>query len=330
MKRHKSKQARKGHLPVQIALDRRVREYIVAELRKSPNVEEGGKYVGYLLSEDSPRLGAVGLDPARPALVVTDFLPSGPNAVRTAVELQPDGDYQERLFRQLEQLDSEIEHLGTWHSHHCNGLQTLSGGDIDGYHRTVNKRAYRPEYFLASLVTRLPHGTDDAGWIDHFLFVRGEHEYHRITDSIRIVEWPSRFAGLIDHWTQSTAPSERRREGVPAATATEQNDGPWYESAEGRRILAEDKRSFAARFGDSVVAARRGRAITMTGRLGETSVCTTYPTDRSESQVVVTVNHGGATILQINANIRWRELAFTAASVAAESLQPNSPAGHRF
>src|SRR6266496_3030509 len=156
-----------GETEVQIAFDRRVLEYIRAELTKSPDVEEGGKYVGYMLREGSPELKAVGLDRDRAALVVTDFLPSGPNAVRTAVELQPDGEYQEHLFRQLEQIDPEVEHLGTWHSHHCNGLPTLSDGDIDGYYRTVNKRAYRPEHFLASLVTRLPRNTDDVGWIDH-------------------------------------------------------------------------------------------------------------------------------------------------------------------
>jgi hypothetical protein len=325
MKWHKPKQTRKGHLPVQIAFDRRVREYIAAELTKSPHVEEGGKYVGYLLPEGSSQLGALRLDHDRPALVVTDFLPSGPMAVRTAVELLPDGEYQERLFRQLEQVDPEIEHVGTWHSHHCNGLQTLSGGDVDGYHRTVNKRAYRLDYFLASLVKRLPRDADDVNWIDHFLFVRGLQEYHRITDLIQIVELPTRFGRLIDHWSRSAAASEPHpREEPSEAALPDRDDGPWHETEEGRRILAEDKQSFAARFQDGVVSTRRGGVITMTGRLGNTHISATYPAAHAESQVVVNVKHDGAAILQISAGLRWRQLAFTAALLAAESLQPDA------
>ncbi len=197
LKRHKQLEA--SNLPLQVAFDRRVLDYIVAELKKSPTVEEGGKYVGYLLQEGSSQLSTLGLELNLPALVVTDFLPSGPNAVRTDVELRPDGEYQDRLFRRLEQIDPEIEHLGTWHSHHCNGLQTLSDGDVSGYHRTVNKRAYRPDYFLALLVTRLPHSTDDVGWIDHFLFARGQNEYDRINDSITIIDCPTRFGRHTGH-----------------------------------------------------------------------------------------------------------------------------------
>ena len=55
MKLHKSKQKREGHLPVQVAFDERVFAYITAELMKWPNVEEGGKYVGYLLPADAPQ-----------------------------------------------------------------------------------------------------------------------------------------------------------------------------------------------------------------------------------------------------------------------------------
>ena len=325
MKRQRHRPTGGGReISVQIAFDRRVLEYIRAELAKSPTAEEGGKYVGYLLPEGSSNLGTVGLERGRPGLVVTDFLPSGPNAVRTAVELQPDGEYQEGLFRQLERLDSEIEHLGTWHSHHCNGLQTLSGGDVDGYYRTVNRPAYRPDCFLASLVTRMPTGTDDVGWIEHFLFVRGRREHHQVTDSIQIVDWPSRFAGLIDHFAESTPPSQRQPEALPEPTPPTQNGGQWYESAEGRRILAEDKRSFATKFKDKIVATRRGRAITMTGQLGEASVRATYPEEIDASQIVVSLTLRGATLLQINADLHWRELAFTAAVAAAESLRPES------
>ena len=61
---------------MQVGLDRQVRSYILAELAKNPQVEEGGKYVGYLLSPADSRLQGLGFMPNTPAMVITDFLPS--------------------------------------------------------------------------------------------------------------------------------------------------------------------------------------------------------------------------------------------------------------
>src|SRR5262249_55860395 len=99
---------------IQVGIDHRVPSYIKAEVDKNPEVEEGGKYIGYVLPALDPRLEALGFDRRMQAIVILDFLPSGPNATRTSVELQPDGEYQERLFRQIEQIDPDIEHVGTW------------------------------------------------------------------------------------------------------------------------------------------------------------------------------------------------------------------------
>lgn len=321
MKRHRTKSIRQDDLPLQVAFDQRVLEYIAAELTKSPDVEEGGKYVGYLLPERATRLRSLGLDPNRPALIVTDFLPSGPKAIRTAVELLPDGEYQEGLFRQIERMDPEVEHVGTWHSHHCNGLQTLSGGDIEGYHRTVNKAAYRPDYFLASLVTRLPRGVGDVGWINHFLFARGKGEHYQITDSIVVVDWSSAFRSLIDHGAHDGTLEHRPRNGNPAVPTQERNGIAWYETDEGRTVLGEDKQLFNARFRNGVVATRRGQRIVMTGRVSQTTISTMYPVHADERTIIVSVSHEGATILQIHADLRWRQLAVMAAITAAETLQ---------
>jgi hypothetical protein len=270
------------------------------------------------------------LDDERAAFVVTDFLPSGPNAVRTAVELQPDGEYQERLFRQLERFDPAVEHLGTWHSHHCNGLQTLSRGDIEGYHRTVNKPAYRLDWFLASLVTRLPGSSRDTGWIDHFLFVRGDQEFYNVTNAIQTVELPSRFGHLITH---ENAFGTSNKNGLAERTAEETLSAygaPWYESELGRQVLAGDKRALSARFSGDVVATKRGGAVTMTGRLRDASVAVTYPATANDSHVTVTVNRGRETVLRITADLTWRQLAFTAAFLAAESLESDSGARDSF
>ena len=288
----------------------------------SPQAEEGGKYIGYLVSEKSTQLRDLGLDPNRPALVVTDFLPSGPNAVRTPVKLLPDGEYQENLFRRAETIDPEIEHLGTWHSHHCNGLQTLSGGDVAGYHRTVNRAVYRPDFFLASLVTRLPRSPDDSDWIDHFLFVRRHDGYYRITESVVTVDWPTAFERIIAHpYRAGEVEDVRQDTQVRSSVREEQPNSVWHDTQEGRAILATDRRLFASLFRDSVVVTRRGLAITMTGRLNDTEISMTYPAASGDSrQVVVTLNHAAAAILTINAGLEERQIALKAARAAAQEL----------
>ena len=238
MARHRPKRRTQALLDVQVALDRRVLGYVAEELSMSPRAEEGGKYIGYLVAEQSPRLQNLGLDMIRPALVVTDFLPSGPNAVPTAVELQPDGEYQESLFRSAETIDPEIEHLGTWHSHHCNGLPILSDGDVAGYRRTVNKRAYRPEYFLASLVTRMPRSPDDSNWIDHFLFVRRDDDYHRITDSIVTVDCQTAFGRIIAHPHRASEVDACHQDTrVRSSVPEDQPGSAWHDTQAGERLL---------------------------------------------------------------------------------------------
>src|SRR6185437_8788099 len=71
-------------------------------------------------------------------LEVTGVLEPGPNAQRSPTYFLQDGDYQEKQFRAIEAIHPEIEHLGNWHTHHVNGLQTLSGGDKTTYFKTVN------------------------------------------------------------------------------------------------------------------------------------------------------------------------------------------------
>ena len=44
---------------------------------------------------------------------VTGLLPAGPNAERTATFFLQDGNYQEKLFRAIEERHPEVEHLGT-------------------------------------------------------------------------------------------------------------------------------------------------------------------------------------------------------------------------
>ncbi len=307
-------------LKIQVGLDRRVLSYITEELGKNPHVEEGGKYVGYLLPASDSRLRDCGFDPKAQVMVITDFLPSGPNATRTAVELQPDGEYQEKLFRHAEKMDHEIEHVGTWHSHHCNGLQTLSSGDLAGYLRTVNRPEYRLDYFLASLVTRLPQGSSDQGWIDHYLFVRGDEECYKINHMIKFIDWRTAFGRITGHlvdFGKRPVPGPTEEETAPVADST---SDVWYEMAQSRKILADDKRFFTEHFKGSVTATRRGKSITLIGRTGPVTISMTYPSEPGKSQVTVSVCRDDVVTLEISSELQWRRLAMTAALAAAAEL----------
>jgi len=296
---------------VDVLFDRRIFDYMLHELTKNLSVEEGGKYVGYLVKPGDDLWERIGSRAAE-AIVIVDFLPSGPNAVRTAVELLPDGPYQEGLFRELEQRDSSIEHVGTWHSHHCNGLRTLSDGDVSGYRRTVNKTAYRPGFFVASLVKDVPRAVQDAAWIDHFLFVRGGAGYHKITDKVRVVDLVSPFGALTGH-----APA--RREVVASQTPEvelQYDRRPpaslWFDTPEGQRALADDKRFFNENF-DSVVTTRRDSRVIIKGRTGSGALAVRFPKDTEDQTVSVVVGVGSSAALRIECDLANRSLAYKAA-----------------
>ncbi len=291
---------------VEVLFDRRIFDYMLHELSKNPSVEEGGKYVGYLLKTGDPLLARIG-SRSKQVIVIVDFLPSGPNAVRSAVELMPDGDYQEALFREIEQRDDAIEHVGTWHSHHCNGLRTLSNLDVEGYRRTVNKPAYRPGFLVASLVKDVPRSVEDSGWIDHFLFIRGGTGYHKITDTIRVVDLVSPFASLTGH-----APAQRDTSRTQPVPQQEAQAPLWSETPEGQRVLAEDKRFFDENF-DSVVATRRDSRVMIRGRTGSRALAVSFPKDAGDDRVSVAVRIGDSAALRIEGVLTNRGLAYKAA-----------------
>jgi integrative and conjugative element protein (TIGR02256 family) len=122
---------------------------------------------------------------------VTGIIEAGPQARRSAVSFFQDGEYQERVFRHIENSHREIEHLGNWHTHHVNGLQTLSGGDLETYYRTVNHPNHNTPFFYAMLVTA-KHKTSNPlrrYTIKHYMFRRGEE---------RVYEIPSRHVEIVN------------------------------------------------------------------------------------------------------------------------------------
>ena len=300
---------------VDILFDRRIFEYILLELMRFPNAEDGGKYIGHVLAAGDTRWG-IG-NPQAYRIVVEDFLPGGAKAKRTQVEFLPDGHYQDSLFRQAEQRDPSIEHVGTWHSHHCNGLDTLSGGDIKGYFATIKKPAYRLDFFIASLVRYIPRDPKTEGWIDHFLFVRGEKDFFQITNEIKVVEAPTAFGDLTSHWLNPQLESGTGGlEPHPGSSLS----GKWYESDGGRQILAEDKKLFAAHFGQQVVATRHLGRIKIRGESPRGTVSVTYPLQCGERELRIEVARDSKVVVSIISDLLDRAIAYAAAIAAYDSL----------
>jgi hypothetical protein len=133
------------------------------------------------------------------AIQVTGIIEAGPQARRSAVSFFQDGEYQEKVFRKIEDHHPEIEHLGNWHTHHMNGLQHLSGGgrdgggDIETYYRTVNHRNHNAPFFYALLVTTKHRSSDPLGRysVKHYIFRRGDERIYELRrDQVEIVDAP--------------------------------------------------------------------------------------------------------------------------------------------
>lgn len=144
-----------------ISIPRPILEGIFDECTHYPNEETGGRLIGFY----SWNRTDLHID-------VKAVLPAGPNARRSAVSFFQDGAHQEQLFRGVEKKYPNINHLGNWHSHHCNGLRTLSAGDCETYRKCVNSPNHATDFFYALLVT---HRTPEQAMryaIRHFVFVR--------------------------------------------------------------------------------------------------------------------------------------------------------------
>lgn len=122
---------------------------------------------------------------------LSGVLGPGPQAQRSATSFFQDGEYQERIFRQIEEKNPNIEHLGNWHTHHVNGLATLSPGDHATYHRIVNHDKHNTDFFYALLVVRKNHGRNPRYDVKHFFFRRDDDQVFEIPSAqVRIVDAP--------------------------------------------------------------------------------------------------------------------------------------------
>ncbi|MEX2206657.1 MAG: hypothetical protein WEF50_10565 [Myxococcota bacterium] len=160
---------------VRVAMDRGALTEIFDECDGHSEAETGGRLVG-VYERDAE--GAL-------LIRVSHVIGPGPSARRTAVSFFQDGAYQERVFRDLEAKHPEIEHLGNWHSHHVNGMPTLSEGDRATYHRIVDHRNHNTDFFYALLiVSKNARGIGDGRYrTRHFLVRRNDPNEYEISES---------------------------------------------------------------------------------------------------------------------------------------------------
>lgn len=134
----------------------------IAHTVMGSDVEEGGKLLGRITRDRNSTV-----------IKVESFIDSGPGGDRSAGHLVPDGIYQDSLLELVQTLDPGIRYIGSWHSHHCNGLSELSSGDERNYVETVNDPRYDGDAFLALLIRNINGRKLDAAY---YLFVRGSHQ----------------------------------------------------------------------------------------------------------------------------------------------------------
>jgi hypothetical protein len=188
----KSKQS---HFSVTIA--RAALESIFDECDQYDSHETGGRLIGTYQKKG-----------AHYNVQLSGVLGPGPAAQRSATSFFQDGDYQEGIFRSIEEKHPDIEHLGNWHTHHVNGLATLSQGDHATYRRIVNHEKHNTDFFYALLVVSKNHGGDQRYEVKHYFFHRNDDRvYETPAGHVKIVDapilWP---VGAKRHASQPSSP----------------------------------------------------------------------------------------------------------------------------
>jgi proteasome lid subunit RPN8/RPN11 len=184
---------------VTISIPQKALEAIFDECDRFPADETGGRVIGtYNKHRKEYQIDVLGV------------IGPGPNAQRSPTIFFQDGEYQERVFRTVENEYPNVEHLGNWHTHHPNGLQTLSSGDRATYQRVVNHDKHNTDFLYALLVVRKTPNKDRRYEIKHYMLFRNDDTVHEIPESQIIVLDQSRVrAGsakaLFDATSCSTA-----------------------------------------------------------------------------------------------------------------------------
>lgn len=157
---------------VTISIPRKTLEAIFDECDRFRADETGGRIIGTYSKKGKEY-----------QIAVLSIIGPGPNARRSPTSLFQDGEYQETVFREVEKEHPNLEHLGNWHTHHVNGLETLSSGDKATYHRIVNHDKHNTDFFYALLVVRKTPSQDQRYEIKHYFMFRNDDTVHEIADA---------------------------------------------------------------------------------------------------------------------------------------------------
>jgi proteasome lid subunit RPN8/RPN11 len=157
---------------VTVSIPIKALEAIFDECDRFPADETGGRILGtYNKRRKEYQIDVLGV------------IGPGPNAQRSATTFFQDGEYQERVFRDVEKEYPYVEHLGNWHSHHPNGLQTLSSGDRATYQRVVNHDKHNTDFLYALLVINRTPFESRRYAVKHFIVFRDDDKIHEIPES---------------------------------------------------------------------------------------------------------------------------------------------------
>lgn len=154
--------------------------------------ETGGRIVGMF---ERDKKGSININ-------VAGVIEPGPKAQRSSTSFFQDGEYQAQIFRKIESVHPEVEHLGNWHTHHVNGYPTLSGGDIETYQRIVNHEKHNLDFFYALLVVgRNPTSTGlNRYQVRHYVLFRGDNQVYELdSDRIKVTQQSAIWPGQVAH-----------------------------------------------------------------------------------------------------------------------------------
>ncbi|MBD3158313.1 MAG: hypothetical protein GF309_05930 [Candidatus Lokiarchaeota archaeon] len=225
----------------EIVVGRKLLERILKAIRETSDVEEGGVLIGYLEQEQPSSLPSHEFSSKR--MEAVNFITSGPRARKSACSLHSDLDYQEAKFQSLYQIDDNLQHLGSWHSHSPNGLSTLSHGDIRSYRNILSSPRHKHDYYLSLLAIDVPQSFQEflaspSRFMKIFVLFKGfptrafEVGWECIT--VQTVDNTfSRYLAPVSFESESARTQERYDE-----------RRPWYKTQEGKRTLKQDTRFF--------------------------------------------------------------------------------------
>jgi len=161
---------------VNISMPRKALEAIFDECDGFEIDETGGRIIGTYKRRGKSKNREYDIN-------VLGIIGPGPNAKRSPTSFFQDGEYQEKIFRAVERQYPDLEHLGNWHTHHVNGLSTLSSGDKVTYHNIVNHHKHNTDFFYALLVVRRTPNRGQRYEIKHYLVFRDDDVVYEIPAS---------------------------------------------------------------------------------------------------------------------------------------------------